>query len=103
MRRVYTAENVFEACIVRDRLLEQDIDAVVQGEMLTGAIGELPPDSRPSVWVRENGDYDAARRVIDEFEREDADAGPSWHCRHCGEENAATFALCWQCSRPQAR
>jgi hypothetical protein len=101
MRRVYTAENVFDACIVRDRLLEQDIEAVVQGELLTGAIGELPPDSRPSVWVRENADHAAARRIIDQFEREDAEAGPDWHCRHCGEDNAATFALCWNCSQPQ--
>lgn len=99
MRRVYTAENVFDACIVRDRLLEQDIDAVVQGELLAGAIGELPPDTRPSVWIRDEGFYDSARGIVAEFERGEV-AGPAWHCRHCGEYNEGAFALCWNCSRP---
>lgn len=100
MRRVYSAENVFDAYIVRDRLIEQDIDAVVHGELLAGAVGELPPDARPSVWIREDGHYDAARAVIDRFEREEVE-GPSWRCRACGEMNEPAFALCWNCSRPQ--
>lgn len=97
MRRVYTAENVFEAYIVRDRLIEQRIDAVVHGEMLAGAIGELPPDSRPSVWIREDELYDRARALIAEFERE-VPAGPEWRCSRCGEENEAEFGVCWNCS-----
>ncbi len=102
MRRVFTAENVFEAYIVRDRLIEQGIEAVVQGEMLTGAIGELPPDSRPSVWIRENELYDRAREVIETFENE-VPSGPDWRCRNCGEDNEASFGLCWNCSRPPDR
>ena len=100
MRRVYTAENVFDAYIVRDRLHEQHIEAVVQGEMLAGAIGELPPDSRPSVWIREDGLFDAARSVVEHFEQEEV-PDCDWRCSHCGEDNAATFGLCWQCSRPR--
>lgn len=99
MRRVYSAENVFDACIVRDRLHEQAIDAVVHGELLTGAIGELPPDSRPSVWIQQDDQYDRAREVVAAFERGDV-AGQPWRCRDCGEHNEPAFALCWNCGRP---
>lgn len=99
MRRVYTAENVFDAYLVRDRLIEQDIDAVVQGELLAGAIGELPLDTRPTVWIREDDLYETARSVVTDFENGQV-AGSPWHCRNCGEYNEGAFALCWNCSRP---
>jgi len=99
MQRVYTAENVFDAYILRDRLIEQGIEAVVHGEMLAGAIGELPVDARPGVWIRDNDQYAAARAVVAAFEA-DAEDTPDWHCPRCGEDNAGTFALCWNCRRP---
>lgn len=96
MQRLYSAENVFDAYIVRDRLIAEGIDAVVHGEMLIGALGELPADTRPSVWIRGDADYAAARAVVEAFEQGPA-SGPDWRCPRCGETNAATFGLCWSC------
>lgn len=101
MRRVYIAENAFDACLVRDRLLDAGIEAAVHGEMLVGAIGELPPDSRPAVWIADDALYDRAREVVEQFERGEP-AGRRWRCRRCGEENEGTFALCWNCTQPSS-
>lgn len=98
MRRVYTAENIFDAQLVCDALLREGIEAVVHGALLTGALGELPTDTRPAVWIGEDGLYDRARRIVARFESAVADA-PGWRCSACGEVNGPAFDLCWQCGR----
>lgn len=96
MRAVYSAENVFDAYLLRDRLREDGIEAVVHGEMLVGALGELPADTRPSVWIADEGNYERARTLVASFESETAE-GADWTCRHCRETNGANFAICWHC------
>ncbi len=59
--------------------------------------GELPVDvARPQVWVDDATDADRARGIIDEYVRA-APSGPPVACRKCGEENPASFDLCWNC------
>ncbi|MEX1080393.1 MAG: DUF2007 domain-containing protein [Halofilum sp. (in: g-proteobacteria)] len=101
MRRVYTAENAFDAQLVRDRLDEAGIAASVHGQMLTGAVGELPTDARPSVWIEDESHYDHARELIEQFEQADPNALP-WTCPHCREENGPAFETCWHCGAPQS-
>lgn len=100
MRRVYTAENVFDAQLVRDRLWQDGIAAVVHGTMLTGALGELPADTRPTVWIEDASLYERARQLVARFEREPTGIGEPWTCARCGEPNEPTFELCWSCGRP---
>ncbi len=101
MRRVYTAENAFDAQLVRDRLAEAGIAASVHGQMLTGAIGELPADARPSVWIEDEADYDRARGIVTEFEQTDPEGAP-WTCPRCHEQNGPAFETCWNCGAPPA-
>ena len=98
MRRVYKAENTFDAHLVRDRLLQAGIRAEVHGLMLTGAIGELPADTRPSVWIADADLYERARQIVREVERASSDA-TGWRCPHCGEDNGPAFEVCWRCGR----
>jgi hypothetical protein len=98
MKRVYTSDNVFDAQLVCDRLNHYGIDAMVLGTMLTGAVGELPADTRPSVWIEDDALYANARRLIAAFEAA-GDPGPDWCCSACGETNGANFELCWYCAR----
>ena len=98
MRRVYKAENTFDAHLVRDRLLQAGIEAEVHGLMLTGAVGEIPADTRPSVWIADADLYERARQIVAELERQAAD-GTGWRCRHCGEDNGPAFEVCWRCGR----
>ncbi len=51
MRCVYVAENVIDAHLVRDQLMEGGIPAEIHGEALSGGFGLLP--GYVSVWVPE--------------------------------------------------
>lgn len=96
MRRVYQGENLFDAQLVRDRLLEDGIAAEVHGIMLAGAVGEIPADTRPSVWIDDADLYQRARQLIERFEQSRADA-EGWRCPECGEDNGPAFESCWAC------
>ncbi|PSQ91859.1 MAG: hypothetical protein BRD57_03735 [Proteobacteria bacterium SW_6_67_9] len=96
MRRVYTGDNVFDAQLVSDRLNENGVTATIHGVMLIGGVGELPADTRPSVWIADDADYERARRLIEAFERDTA-GGADWMCPHCDEHNGAAFEGCWAC------
>jgi len=96
MQRVYTGENVFDAQLVCDHLNDNGVVATVHGIMLVGGVGELPADTRPSVWITDGGDYDTARHLIAAFEAETI-SEPDWACPRCGEANGAAFEVCWQC------
>lgn len=99
MKRVYRADNTFDAHLVRDLLLQAGIAAEVHGAMLTGAVGELPADTKPSVWIADADQYDWARQVIARYER-NTEQPTDWRCPHCGELNGAAFEVCWSCGRP---
>ena len=61
-----------------------------------GAIGDVPPDlAGPQVWV-DDENYARACEVLETFRAERERAG-SVACSRCGEENPATFDLCWKC------
>ena len=59
--------------------------------------GELPIDaSLPQVWVEDPGDAPRARGLIEDFLKP-GKSGPALICPKCGEENPASFDLCWSC------
>lgn len=99
MKRVYRAQDTFDAHLVRDLLREAGIEAEVLGSMLVGGVGELPADAKPSVWIADADLYDWARQLITRHERQSAE-GADWQCPNCGETNASTFEICWSCGRP---
>ncbi|RIK65120.1 MAG: hypothetical protein DCC65_13135 [Planctomycetota bacterium] len=126
MQKVAIAENPMHAHLIVAMLEEQGIDAIVQGEALWGARGELPltAESAPSVWVADEAQAARARQLIAENEvRTAAHACPS--CGHevrpmiedscpgcgtplrpradracpiCGEPMEVPFVRCWKCA-----
>jgi hypothetical protein len=50
------------------------------------------------VWVENPDDAARARELIEAFQRS-GPPGPAVECRECGEENPASFDLCWNCGR----
>lgn len=105
MIRVYTAADPADAQLVCDLLNDRGLKAVVQGEALWAARGEIPagPTTAPSVWVNEP-DVDQARALIAEYERRPKDQPPAWKCSKCGEKVEGQFSACWKCGakRPPA-
>ena len=68
MRSVYEPSNAIQAHVLQDVLRQHGIASHVQGEHLQGAVGELPAGSLVRLLVAE-GDYAAARRAVEEWER----------------------------------
>jgi len=59
--------------------------------------GELPIESSlPQVWVDKDEDAPRARALI-EAHVTARPGGPPRNCPACGEENPASFDLCWSC------
>ena len=71
MRAVYQAENLFDAHLVRGRLASEGVDAVVTGEFLAGAMGELPVAGLLAVWVADD-DLNAALELLAAWQAERA-------------------------------
>jgi hypothetical protein len=96
MKRVHTASNLPEAHLLVDLLADRGIRARIFNANASSLAGELPIDcTLPQVWVEHVRDADRAREVIDAFQR--SGNGPPAKCAACGEENPASFDLCWSC------
>lgn len=63
MQRVYLAEHLIDAHLVRGRLESEGIAAFVAGEYLTGALGELPVAGLLAVCV-DDIDVEPALRLL---------------------------------------
>ena len=103
MKQVYLAENPIEAHMVVDLLAEEGIAATVQGENIFAVRGALPI-SYPTVWVLDDDDYERARKLALEYDREEYAAPGSedlprkpWTCPQCGERIEGHFDACWHC------
>lgn len=99
MVRIYYAQHVFEAHIIQHLLSLKGIDAEVHNDDANGP--GLGPDMHASVWLIDDDDADFARRLIEEHEQtvQTTDREDWVFCRHCQEQNPATFETCWSCSK----
>jgi hypothetical protein len=95
MKRVFSSHNAVLVHHSRNLLEAEGIETEVRNQMLSSAMGELPPaECQAEVWVLH--DTDAARAT--EILRRPAVSGPDWICASCGEPSGAQFAQCWKCS-----
>ena len=92
--KVYSAANALEAHSLTGLLHTHRIEAQTRGESLSAAAGELPANVvEVSVWVRVS-QHTQARAVLQGYEQA---AEQEWQCPQCGEDNAGSFEICWQC------
>ena len=98
MIRVYIAKDPPDAQIVCDLLNDNGLKAVVQGELLWGAQGEIPvgPATAPTVWVNEP-DVERARGLIEQYESRPGPRPPPWTCPKCHQKVGGQFTACWRC------
>lgn len=97
MKRVYAAANLPEAHLLVDHLADHGIRTRIFNANASSLAGELPIEaSLPQVWVEDPDDAPRARALIDAFFRT-VSTGPGVKCLACGEENPASFDLCWSC------
>jgi hypothetical protein len=97
VKRVHAAANLPEAHLLVDLLADRGIRARIFNANASSLAGELPIEaSLPQVWVVDPADAERAREVIDAYQREAPPQG-TVKCPNCGEENPASFDLCWNC------
>lgn len=97
MHKIYEANNLIDAQLLVDHLHANNIRATIRGHYLSGAIGELPADLGPSVWVVHKRDAPLAKELAKQLESCAVSATQAWTCTNCGETLGASFGLCWQC------
>ncbi len=96
---IYHAENAIEAHLLEGLLKGEGIDVELRGELLGGALGELPPtELSVDLWVY-NIKRAAAEQVVHHYLSAKKQTLPQWLCRHCGEYNEGQFEICWHCQK----
>lgn len=97
MKRVHTAFNLSEAHLLLDLLADHGIRARIFNANASSLAGELPIDAAlPQLWVEDPAHAARAREVIEAFTRR-APSTAVRKCPSCGEDNPASFDLCWSC------
>ena len=97
MHRVYSNPDPAMAHLVRHALDQRGIAAVVRGERLGPAVGEVPwVESWAEVWVGDGARLEEALAVVAGATAGSAEGEP-WPCPACGEEVEGAFGACWSC------
>lgn len=100
MQLVYTQENRLLVEHVKNLLEQAGIAVYLKNEFIGGAAGELAPlDTWLEIWVQEQDVNQAIKLIEQSFEKS---GQPEWLCSNCGERNAPSFDICWQCQQPAA-
>jgi hypothetical protein len=95
---VYQGENVTEAHLVMNLLLDEGIEAAVSGENEPFSLTITPSD----VLVRRE-DEARARAIIDRYDAEQVARAdrPDWKCPACGANVIGAFDDCDACGAPR--
>ena len=99
MIKVFTAQLLPNASVVKAMLESQQIPCLLKNEHLSIAIGEIPlVECWPEVWVIHDYQAERARELIHDYmtTSPNADEAP-WRCPECAEQVDAIFARCWNC------
>lgn len=98
MIKVYSNESSLIVNHIKNLIEAQGISVMLKNEFAQGAVGEIAAfDAWPELWVTEERDAPRALEIV-ESAQQPLDA-PDWFCHSCGEQNASSFELCWNCQK----
>jgi Putative prokaryotic signal transducing protein len=94
VKRVFSSFNLQIVHHAKNLLAAEGILAVVKNELLSSAMGELPPaECQVELWILNDSDAQRAQKVL----HSQSQGGPDWTCS-CGETLGAQFTQCWRCN-----
>jgi len=95
LKRIYSSHNLIAVHHAKNVLEAEGIRAVVKNEILSSAMGELPPaECQGELWVRHTEAERAEAVLKKAFQSR---TGPAWRCPACGESSEPQFTQCWRC------
>ena len=98
MKRIYSSFNLAAVHHARNLLDAEGIRAVVRNEMLSSAMGELPPaECQTELWVVRDGEAARAEAVL--RSAFSSKSGPPWACAACGELSEPQFVRFSRCAK----
>jgi hypothetical protein len=98
VKRVFSSFNLQIVHHARNLLAAEGIRAVVRNEILSSAMGELPPaECQAELWILDDADLQRSVAILQHRSREE----PDWTCG-CGETLGAQFTQCWSCGAYRA-
>jgi len=98
MKKIFSCSNNVELAPYRSVLDHNQIPYLVKNEFAIGAVGEIPiNESWPQIWVINSEDENLARELCIKTEQQMLNQQTDWICHFCGEDNAGSFEICWQC------
>lgn len=98
MKRIFSSHDLISVHHARNLLDAAGIRAVVRNELLSSAMGELPPvECQAELWIVDAGDAARAEGILREARGPQTAQGPGWRCTGCGEALEAQFTQCWRC------
>ena len=98
MKRIYSSMDLVAVHHARNLLESVGIRGVVKNELLSSAMGELPPaECQIELWVVRDEDAARADVILRENRSAAQPAGPPWKCAACGESGEPQFSQCWRC------
>ncbi len=101
MKRVFSSYSLIAAHHARNVLEVEGIRSVVRNEILSSAMGEIPPaECQVEVWVLR--EEDAGRAELALKSAFSAKGGPAWNCPSCAETIEGQFTQCWRCGAYRA-
>ncbi len=99
MRRVFSSHNLQLVHHARNLLQAEGVRATVRNEVLSSAMGELPPaECQAELWVLDDAELQRAEGILSASSAD----GPPWDCAACGEKSEPQFTQCWRCGADRA-
>ena len=102
MKQIYSAKDILEAQMLNDFISDHGIEVLIKGALLMGAIGEIPADTAPTIWIIDDDEYERARELVTVFEGRGKSTAPNnsvWKCMDCDELIEPQFSQCWNCGK----
>ncbi len=96
---IYSHPLLYQVINVQNLLKLSGISTGVRNQYASGAAGDLAiGETWVELWLDDDRDHLIAQRIIGNMLSVQVD---DWYCGHCGEKNAGSFDICWQCQKPR--
>ena len=98
-KKIYRAENSYEAHFVKGLLNKYSVNSRLLGENLSIVIGELPVDVfQVEILVKKN-QIKKTKDILFDYEKNFSldQSKEDWECSSCMNFNPFSFDLCWNC------